>query len=461
VKQGEAKMRFATTTLGCKVNQCDTRTLDKALVRRGHEHVSLGDGCNLCVVNTCSVTAESARKSRQTIRRIKKLEPSALIVVCGCYSQLQPDEVKVLGVDFVSGTGDKEKLALEIEQLVRQGDGSPVLQTDEVNIQFPHKTEEPSPCPTRTRAFLKIQDGCDNYCAYCLIPYARGASRSEPIERIMAEVKEFKEQGYNEIVITGIEISSYGKDLVKQGDGGGASKEAPPPSPCFLDMVETISLAVPKIRLRIGSLDPSVLSFEFCEKLAKIPRLCNHFHISLQSGCDETLFRMGRKYKTAQVEAAIASLRENFADCAITADLITGFPGETDKEFQETLSFIKKAKFSDMHIFPFSPRPGTKAAGMPCQVDKAVSKERARLAAEIAAQNANDFKVSQIGKIAEVLFEQQKKGYSIGHTTNYIEVAVKGAIKCNTIHKIQLTGIKADGAVTGKVHVKLFCRKKI
>ncbi|MCL2279941.1 MAG: radical SAM protein, partial [Oscillospiraceae bacterium] len=243
--------------------------------------------------------------------------------------------------------------------------------------------------------------------------------------------------------------------------GGGASKEAPPPSPCFLDMVETISLAVPKIRLRIGSLDPSVLSFEFCEKLAKIPRLCNHFHISLQSGCDETLFRMGRKYKTAQVEAAIASLRENFADCAITADLITGFPGETDKEFQETLSFIKKAKFSDMHIFPFSPRPGTKAAGMPCQVDKAVSKERARLAAEIAAQNANDFKVSQIGKIAEVLFEQQKKGYSIGHTTNYIEVAVKGAIKCNTIHKIQLTGIKADGAVTGKVHVKLFCRKKI
>ena len=472
-------MRFATTTLGCKVNQCDTRTLDKALVRRGHEHVSLGDGCNLCVVNTCSVTAESARKSRQTIRRIKKLEPSALIVVCGCYSQLQPDEVKVLGVDFVSGTGDKEKLALEIEQLVRQGDGSPVLQTDEVNIQFPHKTEEPSPCPTRTRAFLKIQDGCDNYCAYCLIPYARGASRSEPIERIMAEVKEFKEQGYNEIVITGIEISSYGKDLVKQGDGGAADRgtvllscephlqvrtslkdkgtvplSAAPPSPCFLDVVEAISLAAPKIRLRIGSLDPSTLSPDFVKKLAEIPQLCNHFHISLQSGCDETLLRMGRGYKTAQVESAMASLRENFKDCAITADLITGFPGETDKEFQETLDFIKNAKFSNMHIFPFSPRPGTKAADMPCQVEKTVSKERAHLAAEIAEQNSNDFKAAQIGKVAEVLFEQQKNGYSIGHTTNYIEVAVKGDIERNTIHGIQLTGVE-NGGMTGEITVPI------
>jgi len=479
-------MRFATTTLGCKVNQCDTRSLDKALVRRGHEHGTLGDGCDLCVVNTCSVTAESVRKSRQTIRRIKKLEPTAFIVVCGCYSQLQPDEVKSLGVDFVSGTGDKEKLAIEIEQATvsRQGDGSSVLQTDKVNPQFPHRTEEPSPClltlsAAHTRAFLKIQDGCDNYCAYCIIPYARGASRSEPIERIIAEAKEYMEQGYKEIVITGIEISSYGKDLAKhadrvsgQGDGSSVLQtdkvnpqfphrteepspcpltlSATPPPPCFIDVVEAISLAVSKIRLRIGSLDPSILSTDFVKRLAEIPQLCNHFHLSLQSGCDETLARMGRKYKTAQVQVAMASLRENFKDCAITADLITGFPGETDKEFQETLDFIKNAKFSSMHIFPFSPRPGTKAADMPCQIEKTVSKKRARLVAEIAEQNANDFKAAQIGKIAKVLFEQQKNGYSIGHTTNYIEVAVKGDIERNTIHRIQLTSVE-NGGMTGEI----------
>jgi len=448
-------MRFATTTLGCKVNQCDTRSLDKALVRRGHEHGTLGDGCDLCVVNTCSVTAESVRKSRQTIRRIKKLEPTAFIVVCGCYSQLQPDEVKSLGVDFVSGTGDKEKLAIEIEQATvsRQGDGSSVLQTDKVNPQFPHRTEEPSPClltlsAAHTRAFLKIQDGCDNYCAYCIIPYARGASRSEPIERIIAEAKEYMEQGYKEIVITGIEISSYGKDSADRGTV--PLSEAVPPSPCFIDVVEAISLATPKNRLRIGSLDPSILSPDFVKRLAEMPQLCNHFHLSLQSGCDETLARMGRKYKAAQVQAAMASLRENFKDCAITADLITGFPDETDKEFQETLDFIKNAKFSSMHIFPFSPRPGTKAADMPCQVEKTVSKKRARLATEIAEQNANDFKAAQIGKVAEVLFEQQKNGYSIGHTTNYVEVAVKGDIERNTIHRIQLTGLE-NGGMTGEI----------
>ena len=477
---GNTKMRFATTTLGCKVNQCDTRALDKALVRRGHEHVTLGDGCDLCVVNTCSVTAESVRKSRQTIRRIKKLEPTAFIAVCGCYSQLQPDEVKALGVDFVSGTGDKEKLALEIEQVVADRGTVPLSAVKQGDVgTASDKGTVPLSAATRTRAFLKIQDGCDNYCAYCIIPYARGASRSEPIERIVAEAKEYMEQGYNEIVITGIEISSYGKDLVKQGDGGAADRgtvllscephlqvrtslkdkgtvplSAAPPSPCFLDVVEAISLAAPKIRLRIGSLDPSTLSPDFVKKLAEIPQLCNHFHISLQSGCDETLLRMGRGYKTAQVESAMASLRENFKDCAITADLITGFPGETDKEFQETLDFIKNAKFSNMHIFPFSPRPGTKAADMPCQVEKTVSKERAHLAAEIAEQNSNDFKAAQIGKVAEVLFEQQKNGYSIGHTTNYIEVAVKGDIERNTIHGIQLTGVE-NGGMTGEITVPI------
>lgn len=426
-------MRFATTTLGCKVNQCDTRTLDKALISRGHEHVSFGEGCDLCVVNTCAVTAESVRKSRQSIRRIKKLEPTALIAVCGCYSQLEPDEVKSTGVDFISGTGDKEKLALELEQLVSaRSRGTVFYPTDERSLARGAENCTPA---SRTRAFLKIQDGCDNYCAYCVIPYARGASRSEPPERIIAEAKSLKEQGYKEIVITGIEISSYGKDLADTS---------------LMDIIEGISIAIPGIRLRIGSLDPSILSHELLTRFVKIPHICNHFHISLQSGCDATLSRMGRKYRVEEVESAIASLRNSFTDCAISADLITGFPGETDEEFEKTLDFIKKAKFSNMHIFPFSPRKRTEAADMPGQVAKQTRKERARIVSEIAEKNAIDYMNKQIGKIAEVLFEQQKNGYSLGHSTNYIEVGVKGKIEKNTICKVRLKGIK-NGIMIGEV----------
>ena len=462
-------MRFTTTTLGCKVNQCDTTTLSKALISRGHEQVALGSGCDLCIINTCSVTAESARKSRQAISRIKKKEPTAKIAVCGCYSELEPDEVKSLGVDYVSGTGDKKQLAIELE---KQGDGGsafpPVGAT--VPVARPHRSHVPkkkhNPRPPafskKTRAFLKIQDGCNNYCAYCIIPYARGESRSEDPKRLVEEAKELKAQGYKEIVITGIEISSYGKE--KQGDRGVAfheelaqlgqvpQKAAPPSpcfSPCFPDLITAISKATQTIRLRIGSLDPSILTPDLCKKLAEIPTLCNHFHISLQSGCDETLKRMGRKYKTEQVETAIKSLRKEFENCAITADLIVGFPGETDEEFEKTMSFIKKAKFSNIHIFPFSPRERTKAATMQNQIDKATTKDRARKAKELTKQNADEFIETQIGKTTEVLFEKQKNGYSTGHATNYLEVSVKGELEKNTIHKVKLTGVE-DGVLNGE-----------
>jgi threonylcarbamoyladenosine tRNA methylthiotransferase MtaB len=372
------------------------------------------------------VTAESVRKSRQTIRRIKKQEQTAIIAVCGCYSQLEPDEVSTLGADFVSGTGDKVKLAQELQRFVaKHGE-----KHEDGGVAF-SKRQHPRPpaFPKKTRAFLKIQDGCDNYCAYCIIPYARGHSRSEKTENILKEVKELHAQGYKEIVITGIEISSFGKDLKNEN---------------LISILSKIAETAPKTRLRIGSLDPAILTQDFCADLAKIQNLCNHFHISLQSGSNETLARMGRKYKTEQVKKAMELLRKSFKDCAITADLIVGFPDETEKEFKETLEFIKEANFSTMHIFPFSPRPRTKAAEMQNQIERQVSKERAKIATETAKQSAKVFRENQIGKTAEVLFEQQKDNYSTGNTTNYIEVKVKGKYERNSIKKIKLTNIEND-----------------
>jgi len=254
-----------------------------------------------------------------------------------------------------------------------------------------------------------------------------------------------EEQGYKEMIITGIEISSYGLDLKnetqeKQGDG----------SSVLLTVINTIHAAAPNTRLRLGSLNPSIMTSDFCYEAAKIPNLCNHFHLSLQSGCDETLHRMGRKYSTVQVLESIRAIKKHFNDCSITADLITGFPGETDEEFEQTLNFIKKAAFADMHIFPYSLRPGTKAAKLPNQADKNIRKERARAATEIAAEMTNDFKQKQLGKIVEVLFEQEKSSYHVGHSTNYLEIYVKEKVKRNTIQNVRITSMQ-NGRLYGEI----------
>ena len=433
-------MRFSTMTLGCKVNQYETGAIESILTGRGHELVKPGDGCDVCIINTCAVTLESVRKSRQAINRMKKLEPNARIAICGCYSELENEEVTNLGADLISGTKDRTAFALKVEELIMQS----------CNPQQ-NRTQEPSPClytfedlppsttTTRTRALLKIQDGCDNYCAYYMIPYAREHSRSLPHDRIEEHAKQLENQGYKEIIITGIEISSYGKDL--------------PPTlstTSLINAISTIQTAAPAARLRLGSLDPAILKDDFIQNLKTIPNICNHFHLSLQSGCDETLKRMGRKYNTSQTQKAISSLRSHFKDCAITADLITGFPGETEAEFEQTLDTITKAKFSDMHIFPFSPRPKTKAAEMPGQVEKHTRKERAHKATEVAAAMANDFKESQIGKTVEVLFEQQKHGCSVGHSSNYLEIHAQEKKAKNTMHKVRITGFK-NNRLTGEI----------
>ena len=448
-------MRFCTITLGCKVNQYETGAIESLLSKRGHELVNLGEGCDICILNTCAVTEESVRKSRQIVRKMKKREPDALIAVCGCYSQLEPETVEKLEIDFISGTENRAGFAKIIEDLARKKDISVAIAHEIDKELITHRRSKSSSIektkiedlppgnPTnRTRALLKIQDGCDNYCAYCVIPYARGNSRSLSLDRIGKYAKKLEDQGYKEIIITGIEISSYGKDLPAT-----LSPATPPlasPTPTLLTAIQTIQTAAQKTRLRLGSLDPAIITDEFCKTLREIPSICNHFHLSLQSGCDETLKRMGRKYTTNQVDKAIKSIRKHFPDCGITADLIVGFPGETEDEFKQSLDFIKKASFSAMHIFPFSPRPGTKAYKMPNQIDKNIKKERAKIAAETANEMADRFKRSQIDKTVEVLFEQVKNGISSGHTNNYLEVAVNEKIDKNSIRKVQITGIKND-----------------
>jgi len=497
-------MKFCTVTLGCKVNQYEAQGIAGILISRGHVQAAPGAGCDVCIINTCAVTAESSRKSRQAVRRMKKLAPGALVAVCGCLSQLDPREAEALGADITGGSGDRQGFALKIEELAlsaargagSMGQGGPEakppaspcgaeqdgaeLGTGSMGQGSPETMPPASPrgaeldvaargagsmgqgggsaamppasprggarrpafeelppgaATGRTRALLKIQDGCDNYCAYCVIPYARGEARSLPLERAAAHARRLDEQGFREIVVTGIEISSYGKDL----DG----------SPSLADAIRTISEAAPRARLRLGSLDPGTITEGFCGGLGAIENLCDHFHLSLQSGCDQTLRRMGRGYGASSALEAISSLRRRFPGCGITADLIAGFPGETEAEFGQTMLFIKAAEFSGMHIFQFSPRNGTKAADMPQQVAKSVKRERARAAALAAEEMAHSFKLGQVGKTLEVLFERERDGYWTGHSRNYLEVAVRGAGEKNSVHNVQIASV-GGGLIWGE-----------
>ena len=428
-------MKFCYVTLGCKVNQYETHAMISILISRGHIRAEAGQGCDVCIINTCAVTAESVRKSRQSVRRMKKLEPDALIAICGCFSQLEPDIAASLGADMVGGSGNRKGFTDELERMAEsRKNASPVIAVDRLDEKI---FEELLPGLTggRTRANLKIQDGCDCFCSYCVVPYARGRSRSLPLERAVEQARYFAGAGYREIVITGIEISSYGKDLADR--------------PSLIDVLKAVRSAAPKTRLRLGSLDPGSVNKEFRHGLSSISNLCDHFHLSLQSGCDDTLGRMGRKYRTDDVSEAILELRRLFPDCGVTADLIAGFPGETDTEFKKTMEYIKSAAFSDMHVFPFSPRPGTPASLMPDQIEKSVRRRRARTAANLAEEMFCDFRIGQIGKIVEVLFEQKRRDLWVGHSGNYMEIAAKGGA-VNSIYPVRITAVE-DKRVFGEI----------
>lgn len=427
-------MKYIIYTLGCKVNQYETQAIEALLVSRGHKPCAEGEIADAVIVNTCAVTAEAGRKSRQAIHRLREENPGAVAAVLGCYSQLSPDAVQKLGADIVYGTADRLKLIDAVEKAVATGEGEKAL-----DKPFERRVFEELPAGAvsgHTRALLKIQDGCVNFCSYCIIPYTRGRVRSLPMEAAVRQAAELDKKGYRELVITGIEIASYGVDL--------------PGRPDLADVVCAIAAAAPHMRLRLGSIEPSVITEDFCKKIAACGSVCRHFHLSLQSGCDATLKAMNRKYDTARFYEAMQLLRRYFPDCGMTCDVIVGFPGETEEHQLETLDFLKKAQFSDAHIFPYSRRPGTPADKMDGQIDRATKAKRSKQARAVVAETRRRFLESMIGKTLPVLFETKEGECWQGHSDNYLEVRSEGEDLRGTVHNVRIDAV-SEGILVGNV----------
>ena len=421
-------MRIAIYTLGCKVNQYETQAMEQELTRRGHEIVPFDDAADAYIVNTCSVTAVSDKKSRQMIRRCRKLNEHAVVAACGCYVQTHSDEAAGLGLDLIAGTGDRVAFLDLLEQAAREKE--PLTLLDDALRRRAFEVLPAGGMAERTRAMLKVEDGCVNFCTYCIIPYARGPVRSLPKAEAVAQTRRLREEGYRELVITGIEISGWGHDL-KNGE-------------TLIDLLEAVSEAAGDMRLRLGSLEPRTITEDFCRRAARLPNLCPHFHLSMQSGCDDTLRRMNRKYDTARFYESVSLLRQYFDRPAITTDLITGFPGETEEEFAQTLAFIERCGFAAMHIFPYSVRPGTKAAAMPDQCTAAVKEQRAARAAEMAERMKQAYLRGCVGQTYPVLFEQERNGLYVGHAPNYCQVGVRGEDLHNIVLNVKIAGVDGD-----------------
>ena len=420
-------MKIAIYTLGCKVNQYESQAMEQALRARGHAVVPFVEEADAYIVNTCSVTAVSDQKSRQVIHGIQRKHPGAVVAVCGCYSQTHVDDVRKLGVDLIAGTGDRTGFIRLLEETAAEK-----RRIEAIDQPFERRVFEVLPAgglEGRTRAMLKVEDGCVNFCTYCIIPYARGRIRSLPIPTAAEQTRQLAAEGYREIVVTGIEISSWGQDL-KNGE-------------TLIDLLEAVCAAAPDVRIRLGSLEPRTITEDFCRRAAALPNLCPQFHLSLQSGCDDTLRRMNRKYDTARYVRSVTLLNQYFAHPAVTTDLITGFPEETEEEFSQTLDFLRRCGFAQMHIFPYSIRPGTPAAKMR-QVPKAVKEERAHRAAEAAAELHRKYLADCVGAVYPVLFEQPRDGRYVGHAPNYMEVLAEGTDLHNQIRNVKITGTDGE-----------------
>ena len=426
-------MKVAFYTLGCKVNQYETQALEQLLTQRGHTLVPFEGEADAYIINTCTVTAVSDKKSRQIIRRTRKTAPDALIAVCGCYPQTHPQDMEELSIDLVSGTGDRTGFVDLLERT--WAERQPVTALDDAMKRRTFEVLPAGGLEGRTRAMLKVEDGCVNFCTYCIIPYARGPIRSLPLEEARAQAAQLAEQSYQELVLTGIEISSWGHEF---RDGTS-----------LIDLIEAVCAAAPTCRVRLGSLEPRTITEDFCRRAAKLDNLCPHFHLSMQSGCDAVLKQMNRKYDSARYYESVRLLREAFDRPGITTDLIVGFPGETEEEFQETLAFIQKCAFSAMHIFPYSKRPGTPAAKMPGQVLKAVKEDRAHRAAAVAARMERAYLDQWVGETVPVLFEEEREGLWRGYTTRYTEVtAPSGENLHNCLRSVRVEGVEG-GSLRG------------
>lgn len=427
-------MKIAFYTLGCKTNQYETQAMERLLCEQGHEICSFEDDCDCYIVNTCSVTAVADKKNRAIIRRCRREHPHAILGVCGCYSQHAAQAVRELEVDVVGGSGGRQQFLADLlaaaQSRTYQEHLDNALRRREFEVLPAGGLQE------RTRAMLKVQDGCTNFCTYCIIPYTRGPIRSAPLETAVAQAKQLEQAGYREIVVTGIEIAGWGKDL-------------PGKPPVWL-LIAEICKAVPALRIRLGSLEPRIVTEEFAAALSGFQNLCPQFHLSMQSGCDTVLARMKRKYTTEEYMESLERLRNAFPGCAITTDMIVGFPGETEEEFEKSLSFIRQCRFADMHIFPYSRRPGTPAAEMPGQLPNAVKEERSRRAIAVAQDMSRCYHQELLGTTQAVLVEGMEGDHSVGHAMNYVKIYIPGAYPRNEIQTVAVKSLYGDG-VTGEV----------
>jgi len=405
--------KVAFHTLGCKVNQYDTQSMLEKFLERGYEVVEFDEKADVYIINTCTVTGLGDRKSRQMIRRAHRINPDAVIAVVGCYAQRASEEVlSIPGVNLVLGTQDRDKIVDLVEQV--RDTGSPINAVGDIMKVREFEEMPITSYEGKTRAVLKVQEGCNQFCAYCIIPYARGPIRSRRMESVVSEVERLVDAGFKEFVLTGIHVASYGKDL----------------EDCdLLSLIQSVHSIEGVKRIRLGSLEPTFITQEFVDRAVDLPKLCQHYHLSLQSGSDSVLKRMNRKYTTEQYRQAVDILRKSMPDVAITTDIMVGFPGETEEEFNETMDFVREIRFSRIHVFQYSPRAGTKAAAFPDQVPGDVKERRSHDLIELGLQLERAYLGSFLGKKEQVLFEEEskdKKDSYEGYTEHYIRVVAEG-----------------------------------
>lgn len=424
-------MKAAFFTLGCKVNQYETQALSEALVKEGFIIVPDNEEADVYIINSCTVTAESDKKTRQAVRHYKRLHPDSIVVLTGCMPQAYPQAAEeLIQADIVAGNRNNNKLPEMIKQHLRN-------RQRKVNIEQHESGQDFVPCnishfDERTRAAIKIEDGCNRFCSYCIIPYARGRVRSKPLDEIRKEAQSLADNGFKEIVLVGINLSSYGTD-------------------CGLSLCDAVSAVCSVdgiLRVRLGSLEPDHMTEEMISELKAEPKLCPQFHISLQSGCTDTLKRMNRHYDADEYERICNTLRSAFEDCTITTDVMVGFAGETEDEFTQSLEFVKKIGFEKVHVFPYSIRVGTRAANFPNQLDRKTKQERAAKMAEAANEIRESFLKSQIGKTVEVIAETKADdGCCTGYTANYTPVKIVSGADCGEVYNIKITAAENDSCI--------------
>lgn len=433
-KENRKEKTVAFITLGCKVNQYETNAMAQKLIKKGYKIVEHNQKADIYIINTCTVTNMSDRKSRQMIRRAKETNPQAKIMAVGCYVQVARKEIEnIEEIDLVLGNEEKVDIVKYCDEILdKPTDLKDVMHTKEF-AEFGEITYT-----EKTRAVIKVQDGCDRFCSYCIIPYARGRVRSRKPENVISEITEIAKKGIKEVVITGIHIASYGKDFKEEDfkekdcqekdcqEKDSKEKDSKEKNSKekyeLIDLLEEINKIEGVQRIRLGSIEPLLITEEFVQRLSKLEKICEHFHLSLQSGCDETLKRMNRRYTTEQFKEITERLRKTYPNVNLTTDIIVGFPGETEAEFEKTYQFLKEIKFYKMHIFKYSPRKGTKAAEMKEQVTPEIKEERSKKLIELSDKNEKEYNQKYVGKEVEVLWEEEKNGVYKGHTKNYVLV---------------------------------------